>query len=99
MNIRPMYDRVIVRKDEVETTTTSGLIIPGHAADKPSRGEILAVGKGTRSSNGDIIPLDVNVGDTILFGKEVGQEIKTDDGEKLVVMKEYDIVAIVATTD
>jgi chaperonin GroES len=95
MNIRPMYNRVIVRKEEVETTTSTGLIIPGGAAEKPSKGEILAVGKGTRTSEGVLIPLDVSVGDTVIFGQYVGQEIKTDNGEKLVVMTEDDIVAII----
>jgi chaperonin GroES len=94
MNIRPLHDRVIVRRTEEEKTTASGLIIPDSATEKPSQGEIIAVGKGKTTDNGSITALDVKVGDTVLFGQYSGTEIKSN-GESLLVMREDDIVAII----
>lgn len=94
MNIRPLYDRVVVRRVEEEKTTASGLIIPDSATEKPSEGEIIAVGKGKTSDNGSIIALDVKIGDKVLFGQYAGTEIKVD-GETLLMMREGDIVAVV----
>ncbi|RUM78200.1 MAG: co-chaperone GroES [Candidatus Thioglobus sp.] len=94
MNIRPLHDRVIVRRTEEEKTTASGLIIPDSATEKPSKGEILAAGNGRVNDNGDVFALDVKVGDQVLFGQFAGTEIKVD-GETLLVMREDDIVAVV----
>ncbi len=94
MNIRPLHDRVVVRRTQEEKTTTSGLIIPDSAAEKPSRGEILAAGNGRINDNGDVLALDVKVGDQVLFGQYAGTEIKVDD-EALLVMREDDIVAVI----
>ncbi|MDB2590221.1 co-chaperone GroES [Candidatus Thioglobus sp.] len=94
MNIRPLHDRVVVRRVEEEKTTASGLIIPDSATEKPSEGEIIAVGKGNTSDSGSIIALDVKIGDKVLFGQYAGTEIKVD-GETLLVMRESDIVAVV----
>jgi chaperonin GroES len=94
MNIRPLHDRVIVRRTQEEKTTESGLIIPDSATEKPSKGEILAVGHGRINDNGDVIALDVKVGDQVLFGQYAGNEIKADS-ETLLVMREDDIVAVI----
>ncbi|ALE53109.1 molecular chaperone GroES [Candidatus Thioglobus autotrophicus] len=94
MNIRPLHDRVIVRRIEEEKTTASGLIIPDSATEKPSQGEILAIGKGKTADNGTVVKLDVAVGDTVIFGQFAGTEIKSN-GESLLVMREDDIVAII----
>ncbi|HIM58107.1 MAG TPA: co-chaperone GroES [Gammaproteobacteria bacterium] len=94
MNIRPLHDRVIVRRTEEEKTTASGLIIPDSATEKPLEGKILAVGNGRINDNGDVLSLDVKVGDRVLFGQYAGTEIKVD-GETLLVMSEDDIVAVV----
>ncbi len=93
MNIRPLQDRVIVRRMEEETTSPGGIVIPDSAAEKPSRGEVVAVGNGLVLDNGEIRPLDLKVGDTVLFGKYSGTEIKVD-GEDLLVMKEDDVMAV-----
>ena len=94
MNIRPLHDRVVVRRKEEETTTAGGIVLPGSATEKPIQGEILAVGKGKILENGDVHPLDVKVGDTVLFGKYSGTEIKID-GEEVLVMREEDIVGVI----
>ena len=94
MEIRPLHDRVIVRRVEEKKTTASGLIIPDSSAEKPSRGEIIAVGKGKISAQGDLIPLDVKVGDTVMFGQYSGSEITVGE-ETLLVMSEDEIVAII----
>ena len=94
MNIRPLHDRVIVRRTEEEKTTASGLIIPDSATEKPSRGEVVAVGNGKKNDNGEVIAMDVKLGDTVLFGQFAGTEIKAD-GESLLVMNESDIVAVI----
>ena len=94
MNIRPLHDRVVVKRVEEEKTTSSGIIIPDSATEKPSRGEVIAVGNGRKNDNGEVIAMDVKVGDQILFGQYAGNEIKVD-GETLLVMNESDVVAII----
>tara|TARA_B100001029_G_C14778931_1_gene295414 strand:- start:282 stop:569 length:288 start_codon:yes stop_codon:yes gene_type:complete len=93
MNIRPLQDRVIVRRMEEETTSPGGIVIPDSAAEKPSRGEVVAVGNGLVLDNGEVRPLDLKVGDKVLFGKYSGTEVKVD-GEDLLVMKEDDVMAV-----
>ncbi len=93
MNIRPLHDRVIVRRMEEETRSAGGIVIPDSATEKPSRGEVLSVGNGKIAENGDVRPLDVKVGDTVLFGKYSGTEVKVDS-EELLVMREDDIMAV-----
>ena len=94
MEIRPLHDRVIVRRVEEKKTTASGLIIPDSSTEKPSKGEIVAAGKGKVNSQGDLIPLDVKVGDTVMFGQYSGAEITVGE-ETLLVMSEDEIVAII----
>ncbi len=94
MNIRPLHDRVVVRRMEEERTSPGGIVIPDSAAEKPSRGEIVAAGNGKILENGEVRPMDVKVGDKVLFGKYAGTEIKVD-GEDLLVMREDDIVAVI----
>ena len=94
MNIRPLHDRVIVRRMEEERTTPGGIVIPDSATEKPIRGEVLAIGKGKINDNGDVRPLDVKVGDSILFGKYSGTEVKVN-GEEVLVMREEDIMGII----
>ncbi len=93
MNIRPLHDRVIVKRVEEETTSAGGIVLPGSATEKPSEGEILAVGNGKQLDNGEIRALEVKVGDKVLFGKYSGNEVKID-GEELIVMREEDIMGI-----
>ncbi|MCX7083032.1 MAG: co-chaperone GroES [Methylococcales bacterium] len=93
MNIRPLHDRVIVKRVEEETTTAGGIVLPGSAAEKPSQGIILAVGSGKALDNGTVRALEVKVGDKVLFGKYSGNEVKVD-GEDLIVMREEDIMGI-----
>ncbi len=95
MNFRPLHDRVLVRRAEAETKTAGGIIIPGTAEEKPSEGEIVAVGNGYVNDNGDIRALDVKAGDKVIFSKWAGTEV-TIDGEDLMVMKESDIIGVVA---
>lgn len=94
MNLRPLHDRVIVKRLEQETKTASGLIIPDAAAEKPDQGEIVAVGPGKKDDSGKNIALDVKVGDRVLFGKYAGQAVKVD-GQELLVMREEDLMAVV----
>ena len=94
MNIRPLHDRVIVKRVEAERTTASGIVIPDSAGEKPDQGEVLAVGPGKRDENGKHVALDVKVGDRVLFGKYSGQTVKVD-GDELLVMKEDDLFAVV----
>ena len=94
MNIRPLHDRLIVRRLEEEKKTASGLIIPDSATEKPSKGKVLAVGNGRVNDDGKVFTLDVAVGDKVLFGQYAGTEIKVD-GETLLVMRESDVVAII----
>src|SRR5699024_2993336 len=93
MKIRPLHDRVIVRRMEEEKTSAGGIVIPDTAAEKPIRGEIIAVGNGKILVNGEVRALDVKVGDKVLFGKYSGTEVKVE-GEELLVMREDDIVAV-----
>ncbi len=94
MNIRPLHDRVIVRRMEEESKSAGGIVIPDSAAEKPSRGEILAVGPGKFNDKGDITPLSVKVGDTVLFGKYSGTEVKLGV-EEVLVMREDDIMGVI----
>ena len=93
MNIRPLHDRVIVKRVEAERTTASGIVIPDSAGEKPDQGEVLAVGPGKRDDNGKYIALDVKVGDRVLFGKYAGQGVKVD-GQEVLVMREEDIMGV-----
>lgn len=94
MKLRPLADRVIVKRLENETKTASGIVIPDNAAEKPDQGEVLAVGPGKKNEEGKLSPVDVKVGDKILFGKYSGTTVKID-GEELLVMREEDIMAVV----
>jgi len=93
MNIRPLHDRVVVKRMEEERTSAGGIVIPDSATEKPIRGEVLSVGKGKIAENGDIRPLDLKVGDQVLFGKYSGTEIKIE-GEEVLVMREDDIMGV-----
>lgn len=94
MNLRPLHDRVIIKRLDQESKTASGIIIPDAAAEKPDQGEVLAVGPGKRDDSGKLNALDVKVGDRVLFGKYTGQTVKVDS-EELIVMREDDIMAVV----
>ncbi len=94
MKIRPLHDRIIVKRLEEERKTASGIVIPDTAAEKPDQGEVKAVGKGKKTDDGKIIPLDVKVGDRVLFGKYSGQTVKVE-GDELLVMREEDIMGVV----
>ena len=94
MKIRPLHDRVVVRRMEEERTTAGGIVIPDSAAEKPMRGEVIAIGVGKILDNGDVRALAVKVGDVILFGKYSGTEIKIN-GQELVVMREDDIMGVI----
>ena len=94
MKIRPLHDRVIVKRLEEERVSAGGIVIPDSAAEKPVQGKVVAVGKGKILEDGTVRPLDVKVGDKILFGKYSGTEVKVD-GDDLVVMKEEDVMAVI----
>lgn len=94
MNIRPLHDRVIVKRLESERTTASGIVIPEAAAEKPDQGEVIAVGPGKRDDSGKLINMDVQVGQRVLFGKYAGQAIKVD-GKEVLVMREEDIMGVI----
>jgi len=94
MNLRPLHDRVIIKRLDNETKTASGIVIPDNAAEKPDQGEVLAVGNGKKDDTGKIIAMEVKVGDRVLFGKYAGQTVKVD-GNELLVMREEDIMAII----
>ena len=94
MTLKPLYDRVVVRRLEAETTTKGGIIIPDKSAEKPTQGEVMAVGDGVVSDSGELRALLVKKGDRILFGQYAGSQVKVD-GEELLIMKESDILAIV----
>jgi chaperonin GroES len=94
MNIRPLHDRVVVRRTPEERTSPGGIVIPDSAAEKPIQGEVIAVGNGKVLDNGDRRPLDVKVGDRILFGKYSGTEVKVS-GEEVLVMREEDIMGVI----
>ncbi len=93
MNIRPLYDRIVVKRIEEKETIQGGIIIPDTAKEKPQEGEVVAVGQGKRLENGKLVPLDVKAGDRILFGKYSGNEIKID-GEEYLIMREDDVLGI-----
>ena len=94
MKFRPLHDRVVVRRIEEATTTAGGIIIPDTAQEKPSQGEVISVGPGARAEDGSIVKLDVKKGDTVLFGKWSGNEVKIN-GEDLLIMKESDIMGVI----
>ncbi len=94
MNIRPLHDRVVIRRTEEERTSPGGIVIPDTAAEKPIRGEVVAVGNGKILDSGEVRALDLKVGDQVLFGKYSGTEVKVE-GEDLVVMREDDIMAVI----
>ncbi|MEM7304472.1 MAG: co-chaperone GroES [Pseudomonadota bacterium] len=94
MNLRPLHDRVVIKRMEEERTSPGGIVIPDSATEKPIKGEVLAVGNGKVNESGDVRPLDVKAGDTVLFGKYSGTEVKVD-GDDLLVMREDDIMAVV----
>jgi len=99
MQIRPLYDRIIVKRLEEERTTASGIVIPDSAKEKPEQGEVVAVGHGRLLENGTVLPLQVKQGDRILFGKYAGQTVKID-GEEHLVLREEDVLGIIeAGTD
>ncbi len=94
MKFRPLHDRVVVRRIEEDTKTTGGIIIPDTVKEKPMQGEVIAVGPGGRDDSGKLVPLDLKVGDRVLFGKWSGTEVKID-GEELVIMKESDVFGVI----
>lgn len=94
MNLRPLYDRVIVKRMEEERTSAGGIVLPDSATEKPNRGEVVAVGNGKALDNGEVRPLQVKAGDQVLFGQYSGTTVKID-GEELIVLKEDDISAII----
>ena len=93
MNVRPLYDRIVVKRTEEKEQKIGGLFIPDNAKEKPQEGEVVAVGKGKRLDDGKLVPLDVQVGDRILFGKYSGSEIKLD-GEEYMIMREDEVLGI-----
>ena len=95
MKIQPLGDRVVVKPLEAESKTKGGIVLPDTAKEKPQEGEIVAVGKGKVLENGTVHPLEVKVGDKVLYGKYTGNEITTKDGDELLIMREEDILAIV----
>lgn len=94
MNLQPLEDRIVVRPNDAEATTASGLVIPDTAKEKPQQGEVLAVGAGRRADNGELIPMDVSAGDTVVYSKYGGTEI-TIDGEDVLILSARDVLAIV----
>ena len=96
MSFRPLHDRVVVRRVDEDTKTAGGIIIPDTAKEKPMQGEVIAVGPGARNEKGEIVPLDVKVGDTVLFGKWSGTEVKLN-GTDLLIMKESDIMGVLTS--
>ena len=97
MKFRPLHDRVVVKRIDAENKSAGGIIIPDTAQEKPSQGEVIAVGPGARDEKGQVVPVGVNVGDRILFGKWSGTEVKLD-GEELLIMKESDIMGVIEET-
>lgn len=94
MKIRPLHDRIVVRRKEEETKTAGGIVLPGSAKEKPSQGEVLAVGNGRILENGEVRPLDVKVGDVVVFGQYAGSTVKVG-GEELLIMSESDVFGVV----
>jgi chaperonin GroES len=97
MKFRPLHDRVVVKRIEAEEKSAGGIIIPDTAKEKPSQGEVIAVGPGGRDENGKLIPIDLQAGDRVLFGKWSGTEVKID-GEELLIIKESDIMGVLTDT-
>jgi len=95
MKIRPLHDRVVVRRKEEELTSAGGIVLPGSAQEKPNQGEVLAVGSGRVLDSGDVRPVDVKVGDVVVFGKYAGSDTIEIDNEELVILSETDIKAVV----
>ncbi|MGB1402612.1 MAG: co-chaperone GroES [Porticoccaceae bacterium] len=95
MKIRPLHDRVIVRREEEEQKTAGGILLPGSAQEKPNQGEVVAVGSGRILDNGDVRPIDVKVGDVVVFGQYAGNDKIDVDGEELIILSESDIKAVV----
>ena len=95
MTIRPLHDRVVVRRKEEEQTSAGGIVLPGSAKEKPNQGEVIAVGNGRILDNGDVRPVDVKVGDVVVFGKYAGSDTIEVNGEELVILSESDIKAVV----
>jgi chaperonin GroES len=95
MNIRPLYDRVVVRRKEEEATSAGGIVLPGSAKEKPNQGEIVAVGEGKVLDNGDVRPLAVKVGDTVVFGQYAGSNTIEVNGEELIIMAESEIFGVI----
>lgn len=93
MNIRPLYDRIVVKRIEEQETTRHGIVIPDSAQEKPQEGEVMAIGKGKRLDNGTVVALDVKAGDRILFGKYSGNEIKLE-GAEYIIMREEDVLGV-----
>jgi chaperonin GroES len=94
MNIRPLHDRVVVRRGEEEKTSAGGIVLPGSAAEKPNQGEVVAVGNGRVLNNGEVHPVSVKVGDKVLFGQYAGSNVVNIDGEELLIMSENEIFAV-----
>jgi chaperonin GroES len=97
MNIRPLYDRIVVKRIEEQETTRNSIVIPDSAKEKPQEGEVMAIGKGKRLEDGNVVALDVQVGDRILFGKYSGNEIKLD-GTEYIIMREDDVLGILVAS-
>ncbi|PCS23861.1 co-chaperone GroES [Candidatus Enterovibrio escicola] len=95
MNIRPLHDRVIVERQEVESKSAGGIVLTGSAAEKSTRGVVLAVGKGRVLDNGNILPLDVKIGDTVIFSEGYGMKTEKIDGKEVLILSENDVMAIV----
>ena len=95
MKIRPLHDRVVVRRKEEEQTTAGGILLPGSAAEKPNQGEVVAVGTGRISNNGDVVAMSVKVGDTVVFGKYSGSNTIKIDGQELLILNESDIYGVI----
>ncbi|BBP42637.1 co-chaperone GroES [Thiosulfativibrio zosterae] len=96
MNIKPLRDRVVIRQVEEQKVSSGGIVLPGSAQEKQTIGEVVAVGPGKASDSGSIVAMTVKVGDKVMFGQYSGQEVKDDKGEKLMVMREDDIIAIIS---
>jgi len=95
MKLRPLHDKVLVKRTEEEETTAGGIVLPGSAAEKPSQGEVIAVGPGTRQDNGELIAPDVKAGDLVIFGQYGGNEVKID-GEEYLILSEGDIFGVIS---
>lgn len=96
MSIRPLHDRVVVRRKEEESTSAGGIVLPGSAKEKPNQGEVIAVGNGRILDNGETRPVDVKIGDIVVFGKYAGSDTIEIDGEELVILSEGDIKAVIS---